>query len=102
MNYVESLKLFGVEVKEIPCICGSGAPTTSTFGAVGCRYMDVYTGDTYRCTAAADQIYIWEIEPRINDEQVNFEHTWSSQKITYEIGKILTQVNTILEATTTE
>ena len=62
MNYVEHLNLFGVDVKDIPCIKGKGAPTTSTVGAVGLLYMDANStnGDMYKCTAAYDDIYIWK------------------------------------------
>lgn len=59
MNYVDSLNLFGVPVKEIPCITGSGAPSTTTAGAVGSLYMDTDTGALYKCTAAANGIYTW-------------------------------------------
>lgn len=59
MNYVEHLNLFGVEAKEVPCIKGIGAPTSSTEGAVGCLYMDTDTGDLYKCTAVADGVYTW-------------------------------------------
>lgn len=51
MNYVESLSFFGVDAKEIPCLRGSGAPTTATDGAVGSLYMNTLTGDIYRCIA---------------------------------------------------
>lgn len=47
MNYVESFNLLGIDAKQIPCIKGEGAPTTSTEGAVGCFYMDTLTGDIY-------------------------------------------------------
>lgn len=30
MDFLGSLDLFGVDTKEIPCITGPGAPTTST------------------------------------------------------------------------
>ena len=59
MNYVNSIKLFGVEAKEIPCIKNSGAPTTATEGAVGCLYMDIDNGNMYKCTAAIDGVYTW-------------------------------------------
>lgn len=59
MNYVDSIKLFGVEAKEIPCIKGSGAPTTETEGAVGCFYMNTNTGDIYKCIAVKDGVYTW-------------------------------------------
>lgn len=60
MNYVDSFNLFGVEAKQIPSIKGSGAPTTSTEGAVGCLYMDTGTGDVYKCTSATDGVYTWK------------------------------------------
>lgn len=59
MNYVESFDLFGVEAKQIPCITGAGAPTTTTEGAVGCLYMDTNTGALYKCIAVTDGIYTW-------------------------------------------
>lgn len=60
MNYVDSFNLFGVEAKQNPSIKGSGAPTTSTEGAVGCLYMDIGTGDVYKCTSATDGVYTWK------------------------------------------
>ena len=41
MNFVDSLKLFGVEAKQIPTIILHGAPSESTEGAVGVLGMDV-------------------------------------------------------------
>lgn len=60
MNYVKSLNVIGVEAKEIPCILDTGAPTTTTEGAVGLLYMDENTGDLYKCTAAQVGVYTWE------------------------------------------
>ena len=60
MNYVESFNLLGVEAKQIPCIKGEGAPTTSTEGAVGCFYIDTLVGTLYKCTAASSGNYTWE------------------------------------------
>lgn len=59
MNYIDHLNLFGVDAKEIPCIRGSGAPTTETTGAVGLFYMNTDTGDTYKCTEVAESGYVW-------------------------------------------
>lgn len=67
MNYVESLNLFGVEAKEIPCIKGSGVPTESTVGAVGLLYMDIDTGDMYKCTAENGGAYTWNMLGDNND-----------------------------------
>lgn len=60
MNYVKSLNLFGIEAKEVPSITGSGAPTNTTEGAVGCFYMDTDTGNVYKCTAVVDGVYTWD------------------------------------------
>lgn len=59
MNYVDSYDIFGVEIKQIPCITGTGAPSTSTVGAVGMLYMDTDTGDMYKCVATASGVYTW-------------------------------------------
>lgn len=60
MNYVTHQETAEVETKEIPCIPGSGAPTSATEGAVGCLYMDTLTGKIYRCTSAAGGVYSWQ------------------------------------------
>lgn len=60
MNYVESLNLFGVEAKEIPCIKGEGEPTTNTEGAVGCFYMNTLNGDIYKCVSVNAGNYKWD------------------------------------------
>lgn len=60
MNYVDSFNLFETEVKQIPCERGHGAPTTATVGAVGCLYMDVDTGNIYKCTSDANGVYVWD------------------------------------------
>lgn len=60
MNFVESLNLFGIPAKEIPCLTGKGAPTTSTAAAVGCLYMDEDTGELYKCTQQFDGVFTWE------------------------------------------
>lgn len=49
----------GVEVKEIPCIKGKGAPTVNTKGAVGALYMDTDNGKIYKCISGFDGVYIW-------------------------------------------
>lgn len=59
MNYVDSISLFGVNAKEIPCIKGSGEPTTATEGAVGCLYMNTDNGNMYKCVAVTDGEYSW-------------------------------------------
>lgn len=61
MNYVSHLNLFGVEAKEIPCITASGAPTTSTVGAVGLLYMNTDNGDVYKCIGVNGSTYNWEL-----------------------------------------
>ena len=73
MNYVEHLDILGVIAKEIPCIKGIGAPSTSTVGAVGLLYMDINTGSLYKCTGVSDSTYTWEAiesgaEPKPNQK----------------------------------
>ena len=60
MNYVNHLDILGVVAKEIPCVKGNGAPSTSTAGAVGLLYMDTATGRIYKCTGASGSTYMWE------------------------------------------
>lgn len=60
MNYVEGIKIGGATAAQIPCIKGSGVPTTETAGAVGCLYMDTNTSKMYKCTAVKDGVYTWE------------------------------------------
>lgn len=59
MNYVESLDVLGIELKQIPCIKGEGTPTTKTEGAVGCFYMNTLTGVLYKCIAIDNGAYTW-------------------------------------------
>lgn len=41
-------------------IISSGAPTTTTVGAVGAMYMDTDNGTLYKCIAVTDGEHIWE------------------------------------------
>lgn len=61
MNFVKHHKQYGVEAKEIPCLTGQGEPTTETEGAVGCLYMDIGSGDLYKCVAVLDNEYVWKV-----------------------------------------
>ena len=74
MNYVQHTNMLGVEVKEIPCIVDSGAPTQDTEGAVGMLYMDTTTGELHKCTDAEGG-YTWvglmdEVKAYIEEELV--------------------------------
>ena len=60
MNYVEKFNLFGVEARQKPCLTGTGAPKTSTEGAVGELYMDTDTGALYKCVSVGNGGYVWE------------------------------------------
>lgn len=71
MNYVPYFDLFGVDAKQIPCDTGSGAPTSSTEGAVGCLYMDTDTGDIYKCVSATDGVYEWVLDNAELQDRVN-------------------------------
>lgn len=62
MNFVESLDLFHVSAKEIPCLTGRGAPTEQTEGVPGVLYMDIDSGDLYKCRGGANGAYRWEMQ----------------------------------------
>lgn len=60
MKFIPHLNLFGIEdAKEIPCLTGKGVPSASS-GAVGLLYMDVDTGDVYKCVSAANGGIRWK------------------------------------------
>lgn len=61
MNYVNAMNNLGLEMRQLPCFLGKGAPTTATEGAVGELYMDTDTGDIYKCIAVKDGAYIWKL-----------------------------------------
>ena len=58
MKFVTHQNQYGVEAKEIPCLTGRGEPTVETEGAVGCLYMDISTGDMYKCISAVSGEYL--------------------------------------------
>ena len=62
MNFVESLSIFHVDAKEIPCLTGNGTPTEKTQGAPGVLYMDTATGELFKCRTAdeVNMMYTWE------------------------------------------
>ncbi len=62
MNFVESLELFHVSAKEIPCLTGKGAPTEQTEGAPGVLYMDTDTGNLYKCRCSKNGVSLWEMQ----------------------------------------
>ena len=62
MNFIESLDLFHVCAKEIPCLTGSGAPTERTEGAPGVLYMDLDTGGLYKCRGGMNGGYRWQLQ----------------------------------------
>lgn len=82
MTFLEYLNLFGAPAKEIPCITGKGAPTTATEGAVGCFYMDTDTGEIYKCTAATNGNYTWEV----NIDFSVFGYRYSAAVDSYDIS----------------
>lgn len=63
MEYVKHLNLFGVDVKEIPCIPGTGAPTLETEGTAGLFYLDTDTSMLYLCTGAVEGGFGWKAIP---------------------------------------
>ena len=60
MNFVKSLTMLGSDVKEIPCITGSGAPTGNTLGAIGSLYMNATNGSMYKCVNIVGGSRVWE------------------------------------------
>lgn len=62
MNFVESLDIFHVSAKEVPCLTGKGAPSKHTEGVPGVLYMDTFTGDLYKCRGGGKGAYRWEIQ----------------------------------------
>lgn len=78
MKFLSSLDIFNEPAKEIPCIPGSGAPTTETEGAVGSLYMDSDTGDIYKCTAVSEGVYTWELHNGTSGTNVIHAHIYES------------------------
>lgn len=79
MNYVESFNMFGVNAKQIPCITGKGAPTSTTEGDVGCLYMDSATGDIYKCISIEDSVTTWKKIASSDDSKIASGSAWSSK-----------------------
>ena len=71
MNFVKSFNMFGTDAMQIPCIAGTGAPTTSTDGAVGMLYMDTSSsdGELWKCTGVNGAQYMWT--KLINEDLLN-------------------------------
>ena len=57
------------EASESHFIKGSGAPTTSTKGSVGQRYVNASNGDWYTCTSVSGNAYTWQ--KGANDKKVS-------------------------------
>ena len=47
MEYIESFRLLGVQARQKPCLPGQGAPAVPAVS--GELYMDIDTGDLYKC-----------------------------------------------------
>ena len=51
-------------------LTGTGAPSTSTVGAVGQRYVNTSNGDEYTCESASGGTYTWRLHTRsVNGKQ---------------------------------
>ena len=71
MNYVNSFKLFGLDVRQIPCICGEGAPDATVICKAGCLYLDIVSKKKYICTEATEAGTVWVADDTIMlDESV--------------------------------
>ena len=105
MNYVNSFNMFGTDVKQTPCITGSGAPTTAIEGAVGCLYMDSDTGAIYKCTAVTDGAYSWrKVGEGGSGDSVELDETLTqagmaadAKAVGDKIGNIETALDEIIE-----
>lgn len=61
MNYVNSFNLLGLEARQRPCLTGNGEPKNTTVGAVGELYIDINTGNIYKCISNIDETYTWNM-----------------------------------------
>ena len=61
MNYVKNFVFYGNSVKEIPCITGNGGPGGYIEAAVGSLYMDVDSGEIYKCTKFKEGVSTWAL-----------------------------------------
>lgn len=53
-------------------LTGTGAPTTSTVGAVGQRYVNTSNGDEYTCEEVSGDTYTWRLHTRsVNGKRPN-------------------------------
>lgn len=84
MNYVNNLNINGTDIKEIPCIKGSGLPSLNipfAEWAIGLLYINTDNGDLYRCIDVAGALR-WSLVTRedfIIDATLNDDET----EITY-------------------
>ena len=62
MQFFDSLSMFHVDGRQITCVTGNGVPGERTEGAPGVLYMDLETGDLFKCRAAdpVHKQYTWE------------------------------------------
>ena len=95
MNFVPHFNFYGIDGKQIPCITGKGAPTTTTEGAVGCLYMDETYGEVYKLTSEGWKPLV-ELIPGVDivQETGDSENVVMSQKAVTEYGKLQGVVNT--------
>ncbi len=71
MPYITYLDINGVRGDIAVTQEGSGAPTSSTVGAIGQLYLDTGAGKMYQCTAIKGSAYTWL--PLIKTETWTFE-----------------------------
>ena len=73
MNYVNSFKLFGLDVRQIPCICGEGAPDSTVLCKAGCLYLDIVGKKKYLCTEVTEAGTVW-----VDDDTTVVDPLWMS------------------------
>lgn len=75
-------------------LTGTGAPSTSTVGAVGQRYVNTSNGDEYTCEEASDGVYTWRMHTRsVNGKLPDTpggDVALTTRDIEYKIGDTIT------------
>jgi hypothetical protein len=80
----ESAKIASAFLGANQTITGSGAPSTSTVGAVGSRYINTSNGDEYICISASGSSYTW----KLNVKSVNNISPASGGNVTLTAGDV--------------
>lgn len=78
-------------------LTGTGAPSTSTVGAVGQRYVNTSNGDEYTCEEVSGGTYTWRLHTRsVNGkrpETPGGDVSLTTRDIEYQVGDTITSAN---------